>query len=318
MSGTPASLAHRLSVLAAVPLFAEVQREHLLPLAAAAEWREFESGQAIVRQGEPGESIYIIIEGRVQVVVACEGDGMLTEAVVSTLQAGETLGELSLLDGRPRSATCFALGRTVCLRLARAEFLRALEADWGLCRALLGMMAERLRRADGRLAEHARDPLTGLYSRRAFADAYEREAARLQRAYRAGVRQPHSTALLFVDVDSFKEINDRFGHQIGDEVLQAVAATLTAAARRNDLVARHGGDEFVLLLPEAGLTGARRVAARVRRRLREQPPGPVPFTVSVGAAVIDPRQPPPLAALLTQADRAMYRDKARRLVLEHR
>src|SRR5581483_6292246 len=313
---TPGSLARRFEVLAEIPLFAEVRREHLLPLAAAAEWMAFESGQAIVRQGEPGESLYVIIEGRVQVVVACEHDGMLTEAVVSTLQAGETVGELSILDGRPRSATCFALGKTVSLRLTRADFLRALEAHWRLCRALLSMMAERLRQADRRLAEYALDPLTGLYSRRAFADAYEREAARLRRAYRAGVRRLPSTAVLFVDVDSFKEINDRFGHQTGDEVLQAVAMTLTASARRNDLIARHGGDEFVLLLPEAGLTGARRLAARVRRLLREQPPGPVPFTVSVGAAVIDPRDPPPLASLLTQADKAMYRDKARRLLLD--
>jgi diguanylate cyclase (GGDEF)-like protein len=194
------------------------------------------------------------------------------------------------------------------LRLRRADFLAALHDQWALTRALLAALAQRLRRADARLVEFARDPLTGLYSRGALGDLYVRELTRLR--LRPAEAAGRTVALLYLDVDRFKEINDRHGHHTCDEVLRAAAARLTVLTRQTDVVARHGGDEFVVLLADADAGAAERIAARIRRSLHDQPPGPVPFTVSIGTSLADPHAPQPLEALLRDADVEMYREKA--------
>src|SRR6185312_12028568 len=101
------------------------------------------------------------------------------------------------------------------------------------------------------------DPLTGLANRRAF-DLFLLEAFKLAR------RHEHPLALLTIDIDHFKSYNDSFGHPAGDEVLQAVARAFRDIARETDLVARIGGEEFAIVLPQTGAAGARALAERVR------------------------------------------------------
>ncbi len=301
--------------LSQLPLFREMTPEELAPLAAACEVVSFRAGEAIVRQGEPGDSVYVILDGRVEVLARTERNGVLAESVVSWLVAGDALGELSLLDGQPRSATCVALTDTTCLRLERDEFLGAVRRHWSLTHALLGVVADRLRHADSRLAEHATDPLTGVNNRRALLDLYERETSRAARVTRqagaATMPTMQPLGLLFVDVNRFKSINDTYGHQVGDEVLCAVAQALVTCSRGTDFVARYGGDEFVVLLPDAGQGGVDVVAGRVRDLLENHAPGPVPFTVSIGGALVDPHAPKKLEEIMAEADAAMYREKAR-------
>jgi diguanylate cyclase (GGDEF)-like protein len=305
------SVDERTRMLAGASLFAPLSSEDLRPLAEASEVVVFHAGDRIVNQGDPGESLYLILDGRVEVLARIVEGGAATETVVAWMSGGDALGELALLDGQPRSASCVAVNQVRCLRLDRAPFLTALEENWSLSHSLHVVMAQRLRMADMLLAEHSRDPLTGLNNRRALADLYEREAQRVQRAVRQhGAEAMHPLAVVFCDVNKFKTINDTYGHQVGDEVLRAIAAVLTEASRATDLVARYGGDEFVILLPDAGATGAEQVIHRVKEHLDATPPGPVPFTVSLGFALVDPLEPQGLESLLTQADMAMYRDKA--------
>jgi diguanylate cyclase (GGDEF)-like protein len=301
----------RLHLLQGILLFRDLAAADLLPLALVAEQVTFRAGEAIVEQGDPGDDVFLIVSGRAQVVARLEQAGITTEATLSWLGAGESVGELSLLDGEPRPATCAAVEETTCLRLRRVDFLTALREHWALTRALLASLAQRLRRADARLVEFARDPLTGLYSRGALADLYARELVRLRfRATGASATPDRTVAMLYLDVDRFKEINDQHGHSTGDDVLRAAAVLLMALTRRSDVVARHGGDEFVVLLADVDAETAARIAARIRRSLREQPPGPVPFTVSIGVALADPAAPQSLEALLRAADAEMYREKA--------
>ena len=314
----------RLELLSHVPLFSGLGEEALRPLAAASSVVRFRPGELVVRQGEPGDSIFAIVRGRVEVRVASDhaegataatgatgraGD-VHTDVVVSWLTPGDTVGELALLDGQPRSASCVALTPTTCLRLDRDAFRAALQRHWSLADALLQVCAQRLRTADAVIAAQAHDALTGVNNRKTLEDLYRREASRARRArQRDAALRP--LGVLFADVDRFKTINDTHGHHVGDEVLRSVAATLTRAGRDTDLVGRYGGDEFVMLLPEAGTEGTEVVAGRIRAVLDTEPPGPVPFTLSLGMAVVDPKQPPPLEAILAQADRAMYADKGR-------
>lgn len=104
------------------------------------------------------------------------------------------------------------------------------------------------------------DPLTALPNRRYFIELLEREFARARRYYRP-------LTLLYLDLDEFKELNDRHGHLFGDEILRGASRSLKAVLRSTDLLARIGGDEFAVLLPETNLRGAQNVASKLRRAL---------------------------------------------------
>jgi diguanylate cyclase (GGDEF)-like protein len=145
------------------------------------------------------------------------------------------------------------------------------------------------------------DPLTGLPNRRCF----ERDLAQADAWVR---RTGLPLALLTVDVDHFKQINDTWGHHVGDQALQGVARALREAVRETDVVARLGGDEFVVLLRSDG-TGANRVAQAVRDRVTvtcDLPGGPP--TLSIGAAVL-PDHADTVDVLRTASDAALYRAK---------
>lgn len=146
------------------------------------------------------------------------------------------------------------------------------------------------------------DPLTGLANRRAF-DLFLLESFNLAR------RHEHALAVLTIDIDHFKSYNDTYGHPAGDEVLQGVAKAFTSVARETDLVARIGGEEFAIVLPETAAAGARTLAERVRARVaglefRRQ------VTVSIGVATLSSAVPT-VSALLEESDAAMYTAKRR-------
>ncbi len=108
-----------------------------------------------------------------------------------------------------------------------------------------------------------RDPLTQVYNRRFFDEAIPQEARRCDRTGRP-------LSFLLVDVDDFKEVNQRLGHFVGDQVLQAVAAVLQVTLRTSDMVFRFGGDEFLVVLPETPAEGAAIVDGRLRQRISQQ------------------------------------------------
>jgi diguanylate cyclase len=168
------------------------------------------------------------------------------------------------------------------------------------------VLATKLARQNRRLDELGRtDALTGLANRReGFAQA-DKELARYRRSGRAAV-------LVLLDIDHFKHINDHYGHPAGDEVLCAVAKTLRGCCRGVDVVARYGGDEFLLVLPETDLRGAEAVARRIRRQLDSRDFDIHPdlrCTVSVGAAQAGP-DTASVDAWMLEADAALYRAKA--------
>jgi len=150
------------------------------------------------------------------------------------------------------------------------------------------------------------DGLTGLWNYRYFTMTMHKE---LERAARFG----RPMALVMLDLDRFKDVNDSFGHQRGDEVLQEFALRVKAEARDVDTVARYGGEEVVLILPETDETGARQVADRIcaamRRKPFSSPDGPpIRLTVSAGVAVY-PFHGTTATSLLKGADTALYEAK---------
>ena len=157
-----------------------------------------------------------------------------------------------------------------------------------------------------RLEEMGRtDVLTGLANRRQSFHVAESE---LSRYFRTG----RPAALIMLDIDHFKDINDRFGHPMGDAVLRGVANVLLECCRATDTAARYGGDEFLLILPETDLRGAEEAAERIRRHLEAlvfQRAAGLRCTVSLGAAEAN-RGITNVDAWIQQSDAALYRAKA--------
>ncbi len=163
---------------------------------------------------------------------------------------------------------------------------------------------QELEQANAELANLAqKDGLTGLFNRRASEERMDQEAVRHRRT-----GKPFS--LLVLDIDHFKRINDTFGHAIGDEALRRVATGLQAHCRSSDFVARIGGEEFMLLLPETDLAGALETGEKLRCAISELPiPGVGMLTVSVGAAQSQPEINQAIRSVLKAADDALYRAK---------
>lgn len=162
-----------------------------------------------------------------------------------------------------------------------------------------------VRQAD-KLREFATiDSMTGLYNRRHFLWLGEIEWSRYQRYWRP-------MSVLMIDIDRFKSINDRFGHQAGDEVIVKISAVCRDHKRKSDLLSRFGGDEFLMLLPETTLENARQAAERLREQVvaLDLSAGALPFnaTVSVGVAEADPRMDT-IFDLINLADQALYAAK---------
>ena len=151
------------------------------------------------------------------------------------------------------------------------------------------------------------DSLTGLNNRRYFEYL-------AQQLIQANLEQPAPMSLLVFDVDHFKQINDRYGHDIGDQVLQMIAQTTHPEMRRHDVLARYGGEEFIACLPETSLDEAIKIAERLREKIENMVVNldhdhRFSFTVSIGAAILESCETD-LMALIKQADIALYQAKA--------
>jgi diguanylate cyclase (GGDEF)-like protein len=260
----------------------------------------------------------------IRVMISVPLDAVFADAnkVLIRDVAGIVLATLFLLVGAWYGAELFVLRRIRAL-LRAAERVRAgdLNARTGIPygREELGQvaqsfdeMAQALQRRDLELRELAiTDPLTGLYNRRRLDELLPRELAR-------GMRSGESVAVILIDLDYFKQVNDKFGHDTGDKVLMAVGKLLRGKVRGSDIACRYGGEEFALVLHETGIEAARRRAEDIRTAVNRleiialEKGGPenstVKITASLGIAVFPQHGEDP-EDLLRSADEALYEAK---------
>jgi diguanylate cyclase len=158
------------------------------------------------------------------------------------------------------------------------------------------------------------DPVSGAVNRRSFLDSFRREWQRSRRYGRC-------LSVIMADIDQFKAINDGYGTEVGDRILRLVAQSFRKTARVSDVIGRYGGDSFAIVLPEADLQAARRVAERLRKGLEnavfEHKNRPILVTSSFGVACAEEGDPEP-EALLLRADDCLYQAKraGRNLVVD--
>lgn len=196
-------------------------------------------------------------------------------------------------DDQGRATHMAAFGRDVTEQRQMQESLERAKAD--------------LERANVDLERLATtDYVTGLINRRLATALFEREVVRSRRACTP-------LAAILMDLDRFKAINDTYGHEAGDAVLKGVAPAIAARLRTTDIVARYGGDEFLLVLPDTDVPGAELLAEEVRRLVQRTPvkhgAAELAVTVSLGLAMLEPGQHLTVDQLVRRADEAMYRAK---------
>lgn len=269
---------------------------------------------------------------RLEVLVSREADSIIRQAAtwepdlvlldesIEGVSALELCGEIRASEGlrhTPLMLVCRAApvpALTAACLLAGADDCASLDAGWHTelrARIHVQLRNRRYRNAIVRLRNErnqlrsraSTDSLTGALGRRALEEAVQAE-------YRA--QKPF--AVLFVDIDHFKRVNDTFGHQTGDLVLREVALTLQEGRRGSDACGRYGGEEFVMVLRQVNVQQALVAAERHRERVRsmtfEEFGGPPRVTVSIGVAVFDPSKPDDNAhMLLHRADMALYEAK---------
>lgn len=233
--------------------------------------------------------------------------------ILVVITAGLTLGRwmsfaVLLLVGLCYLAMGAEVFATVLPDLEGFSHLMARFAPFLLVAYLVALLSADLQSTTRRFRQLSEvDELTGLFNLRAFQAALDREATR-------SIRYGHAFSIMMVDADNLKQVNDRYGHPAGDRLLQLVAGAIVGCLRVSDVLARYGGDEFIVLLPETDRERATVVAERIRAAIHgtvlSTADGELAITVSIGLASY-PEDAGEVAEVLERADKAMYRSKQR-------
>ena len=281
-------------------------------LIASAQQRKLEPGDVLIRQGQRNDRMYLVLVGELGVHL-----DSIDADPVAVIGAGETVGELSVLDGSEASAFVVAQTTARLLEIGEDDFWQLTNVSHAFALNLLVKLASRLRANNATVSQNVQkrrqyeraamfDGLTGIHNRRWLDETLHRMVRRQE-----GGGGKLSVSL--IDIDHFKSFNDTYGHAAGDHVLTVVANALAANLRPTDLVARFGGEEFVIIFPDTSLDQARIAAERVRAAVATEdltmPDGTeLPHvTISMGVSQFELGQSVP--DFLKVADLAMYRAK---------
>lgn len=306
-------MAHDLATtLTSSPLFKQAPEVLVSELTARCPVQHLPRGTTLLSPDRPNNCLFLVLSGELQVLIGVSGSAASISVV-----PGECVGEMSVIDGGRVSAPVVAARDTELLIIDLDTFWSLTDRHPTIARSLLGIMAERMRKTNSALADSIKlqqtyehwvhiDPLTGAFNRRWLDEMLTRYIERAR-----GDNQPFVLALF--DLDHFKKYNDRCGHLAGDDALRSTARAVQRCVRPADQLARFGGEEFCLLLPDTDLAAAQPTAGRVLstvagNKIEAANGKALPtVTISLGLAALRPDDTP--NHLLDAADQALYRAK---------
>ncbi|TNC94769.1 MAG: cyclic nucleotide-binding protein [Gallionellaceae bacterium] len=272
--------------------------------------RELVQGEKLLQPEVKNRHLYMILSGELSVHLV--GQATLEHA---SLVAGECTGEISLVDGMNPSALVVAAKPTRVLMVPHDTVWSMVDQSHDVARNLLSIIAGRMRNDNSALIsshnkraqyEHQAtvDALTGVHNRRWMSEAFPRVLHRCK-------LDNSNSAILVIDIDFFKRVNDTYGHLVGDVALKALAKIMQVNLRPHDLLVRYGGEEFAILLPDTGVEQARAIAERLRTMVaaNEVISGDLTFKITVSIGIAPTTQEGSLEDFFGAADRALYRAK---------
>ncbi|MEE8529617.1 MAG: GGDEF domain-containing protein [Nitrosomonadaceae bacterium] len=305
--------AHDFVVIEKSRLFRDISLESIEYLLNICQVIEFTPGKEVLSPNKFNSCIYVVLTGRLSVHL---GNPSFSPHIV--FEAGDCVGEMSILDGKPVSAYVIAKEKSRLLMIHQEALWALINISHGVARNILYILAGRMRYNNDALITSARiqveservamtDGLTGLHNRRWLSDSFNRQMHRCE-------LDKLPCTVIMLDIDHFKEVNDRYGHIAGDRILCSVAQALLNTMRPADLIARYGGEEFALCLPDTSIKDSRLISERLRISIAnttttfEEGKLLPAVTVSLGIAQMQPGQT--LDSLISAADSALYRAKA--------
>ena len=303
---------YKRSLLDSLRLFKGVFPDDIRELLPRCERRDLASGEVLLSPGDSNEHVFIVLSGSVDVHVGSPDTPALT-----TMDAGDCVGEMSIIEDRDPSAYVIGAEDTHLLVIHCSVLWAMVDASHEFAKNLLVVLSERVRSHNRVIAsnfgklrkfEHhaTTDALTSLANRHAMETAFP-ELIKLCTSKEKPV------CLMMIDVDNFKQFNDMLGHVAGDRALSIVSKILRRQFRPRDLLARYGGDEFAVLLPDVKLAEAMAIGERVRRAISGETGDSddsliqIPVKISMGVAQLCPNGD--LDTLIRDADAALYRAK---------
>lgn len=279
---------------------------------------DVEEGELLFNEGDDGNTLFIVESGKIAGFVLLP-NGIRRE--IAEFAPGDFLGEMSIFENAPRSATCYAKEKTRLLSLLGGDFFEFIDNSPSIAMKImyrmLNITTRRLREKSEFLAdmvvwgEEARkraitDELTGVYNRRFLDES-------LQNHFRIAIKKKIS--LVMADLDNFRRINEHYSHKAGDRVLVGIIPVFKEYLRKKDILARYGGDEFNVIMPETDLEEAKGIAEKICAEvagldlLKGFEESGVKVTISLGIASY-PESADSLPALRSGADRALYEAKS--------
>ena len=294
-------------------MFRGVNIEDLGHLITECQLETISNEHTLIHANTRNANFYVVLAGALKVML----DADIAEPYIHLLP-GDCIGELSIIDGALTSADVIAVTDSRLLVINEETLWRLVRASHGFARNLLLMLAKRLRNDNVAIINGLRqqqelehianvDGLTGLFNRRWMNEFFKRQISR-------ALSDNKPMTLLLADLDHFKQINDTYGHIVGDEVLSAVASILSKQVRPSDLLARFGGEEFALILADTSLTEAKQIAERVRAAVDEtlfkvqgKSESEIHLTISIGITTL--MLGDDINNLLTRSDHALYQAK---------
>jgi len=308
----PINSDYQQSLLAALQLFEGVDPDDVRELLQRCDRRDIAAGELLLSPGAKNEHVFVVLSGSLNVHV-----GSPSAPVLATMDVGACVGEMSIIEDRDPSAYVIGAENSHLLVIHQSVLWDMVDASHAFAKNLLVVMSERVRSHNRVIADsygeirkferHATtDALTGLGNRHFMEETFPREIER------CAIDQT-PVSMIMIDVDNFKDFNDKFGHVAGDRALTAVSDTLKRQFRPHDVLVRYGGDEFAALLPGVDVRQAVTVANRVRRAVSGDTDDDddsliqIPIRISMGVAALSIGDS--LNELLRDADAALYRAK---------